>query len=80
MKVRYKSGSLYIIEIINEKVYYGNGENLNSFGCHAVQFLRFNPYMEYVGDKNILVPEKIKQYIEQHMDELEKVPAIRQDI
>ena len=29
--------------------------------------------MEYVGDKNILVPEKIKQYIEQHMDELEKV-------
>ena len=39
MKVRYKSGSLYIVEIIDEKVYYGNGENLNSFGCHAVQFL-----------------------------------------
>ena len=59
MKVLYKSGKIYLIRTdSNSKynIYYGDGNNINGFGVHPVQFLRFNAYMDYVEDKNLPIP------------------------
>lgn len=63
MKVVYQSDDLYLIEINRKKYYYGNGDNINAFGKSAVQFLRFNPYIEDVAEKKIAIPQKIIDYI-----------------
>ena len=66
MKVIYKSGKTYIVKIDSNKVYYGNGKNVNGFGESALQFLRFNPYMDYVENENLPIPDTIRQYIEEN--------------
>jgi hypothetical protein len=76
VQVLYKDGNTYIVKVSEGKYYYGNGTDRNGFGVHPVQFLKFNPYLEYVAKQNILVPKKIKSYIESHIQELEKVPPI----
>ena len=49
--VQYTSDDGYcIVQISENKVYYGNGIDTNVFGSSANQFLRYNPYMRYVGD------------------------------
>ena len=53
---------VYIIQISQGVVYYGNGKDINGFGFSALQFLRFNPYME-MTEENEQVPEDIKKYI-----------------
>lgn len=62
--VEYKSeGGLYIIRINEKKYYYGNGLDLNAVGISANQFLRFNPYFEYVENENLPIPDEIRQWI-----------------
>lgn len=43
--------------------YYGNGEDLNMYGRSPMKFLRFNPYLKYVGDDNMAVPEAVAEWI-----------------
>ena len=53
MTVAYKgSGGICIVKVNENVYYYGDGETINAFGKSANQFLRFNPYMNYVGDEN----------------------------
>lgn len=60
MTVEYKSKhGIYIVRVRDGLYYYGNGDEINSFGVSANQFLRFNPYMDYVGGKG----EPLKQSI-----------------
>jgi hypothetical protein len=68
MQVLYKNNGVYIVKISENKFYYGNGKDINGFGVHPVQFLRFNPYMEYVECQKIPVPNKIREYIVAHKD------------
>ena len=64
MKVEYMNNSgTYIVRISDKKYYYGNGKDVNGFGISATQFLRFNPYMNYVEGRNIHVPEDIRKWI-----------------
>lgn len=63
-KVMYKNDSgMYLIKVTEDRYYYGNGKTVNVFGGSANQFLRFNPYMKYVGDKEIKIPESIEEHI-----------------
>ncbi len=65
MIVLYENGrGMYIVRINDGKYYYGDGEEVNSLGISANQFLRFNPYMEYVGTQKKEPNEKIKRGIE----------------
>jgi hypothetical protein len=66
MKALYKSGETMIIKIKADLVYYGNGESINAFGETAAQFLRYNPYMTDVSEKEITIPEAIKNAIKSH--------------
>ena len=67
MIVEYKdeSGS-YIVRLSDGRYYYGDGKTINSFGISANQFLRFHPYMEYVGDKITLPSENVSDWITQN--------------
>ena len=58
MKILYKLGEIYLVEIGDNCVYYGDGEYTNGFGVSAMQFLRFNPCMDYVGDICLNIPKK----------------------
>lgn len=65
MIVLYENGrGMYIVRINDGKYYYGDGEEVNSLGISANQFLRFNPYMKYVGAQKKEPNEKIKRGIE----------------
>ena len=55
----------YIIQVAQCAVYFGNGKDINGFGIAAVQFLRFNPYIESV-QPNEQGPDAIKEYIIEH--------------
>lgn len=68
MKAVYQSDDLYLIKIADEAYYYGNGTTMNNIGDSAVQFLRFNPYMEDVSEKEVKIPKRIVRYIEKHSD------------
>ena len=63
MKILYKLGEIYLVEIEDNCVYYGDGEYTNGFGVSAMQFLRFNPCMDYVGDIGLNIPKKITNAI-----------------
>ncbi len=65
LKVEYmnKSG-LCLIRIRDNVFYYGDGSSINAYGISANQFLRFNPYLDYVADKNVDIPEAILEYLE----------------
>ncbi len=65
LTVEYKSETgLYIIRISDKRYYYGNGDDVNGVGTSENQFLRFNPYMEYVADKSIPIPSDVRKWIE----------------
>ena len=70
MRTLYKSGELYLVQVSDDLVYFGNGEDHNAFGINAVQFLRFNPYMEDVSEKKVSVPNKIRDYIASHSNDV----------
>lgn len=55
-----------IVKIAENKVYYGNGRDTNAFGVSANQFLRFNPYMRYVGDNNQKPSNAVGNWISKH--------------
>lgn len=63
MKALYMSDDAYLVKVENKKFYYGNGETLNAFAESAAQFLRFNPYMEDVSEKEAEIPQKVIDYI-----------------
>jgi hypothetical protein len=69
MKLLYKSGATCIVKINSNVVYYGNGKDLNSFGNSALQFLRFNPYMNYVENEDLPIPRDIEEYIQNNYEE-----------
>lgn len=64
LTVEYRSNDGYNIIQLENGVYYGNGKTVNAFGVSANQFLRFNPYMEYVLDKGIRPDSNIVKWIE----------------
>ena len=67
MIVEYKDEfGFYIVRLSNGRYYYGDGKTINSFGISANQFLRFHPYMEYVGDKITLPSENVTEWITQN--------------
>lgn len=64
IKAEYKDNSgYYIVKLDTNKYYYGDGKTINSIGISANQFLRFNPYMEYVADKDIKPSEPVVEWI-----------------
>lgn len=78
MTVEYKSNSgMYIIRIAEKQYYYGNGDDINSIGISANQFLRFCPYLEYVKGKEIAIPSKIRSWIEVNASEQVHLPQSR---
>lgn len=66
MKVIYQSDDLYLIKISDNNYYYGDGDTRNNFGEGAVQFLRFNPYMKDVSEEDVIIPQKILEFINKH--------------
>ena len=68
LTVEYKSDTgLYIIRISDKRYYYGNGKDINAVGISANQFLRFNPYLDYVKPDNLAVPTAIRGWIEKNV-------------
>ena len=72
MKLLYKNEAICIVKINADAVYYGNGKDLNSFGISALQFLRFNPYMDYVESEDLPIPRDIEEYIKKQAEERAK--------
>lgn len=58
-----------IVRVRQDLYYYGDGERINAFGKSANQFLRFNPYMDYVADKNEQPGPIIKKWIQEHVED-----------
>lgn len=70
MRTEYKSDDgFYIVRISDSKFFYGDGKTANGFGISANQFLRFNPYMTYVGDQNQTPSDEVVKWIEEHMQD-----------
>ena len=64
MIVLYRDGSgMCIVRISEGKYYYGNGKNVNAVGVSPNQFLRFNPYFDYVEDKKEQPKEAVREWI-----------------
>lgn len=70
MRVLYRgeSGAM-IVKLPNGRYFYGDGETFGGYGITPSQFLRFNPFLEYVEDQNIPVPGKIKKWIKNNADD-----------
>lgn len=66
MKALFKADDLYLIQVEDDLVYYGDGKEHNAFGIDALQFLRFNPYMEDVLEREIEIPKHILEIIKRH--------------
>lgn len=65
----YKSNDGFCIVKIDEaKYYYGNGAEINAIGTSANQFLRFNPYMDYVGGTNEQPSQPVTEWIMGNID------------
>ena len=59
-----------IVKVSEKKYYYGEGgETYGGFGIAPEQFLRFNPYLDYVGDRDLPVPDVVRKWIMEHLDE-----------
>lgn len=70
MKVEYKSAKgVCIVSVKDGLYYYGDGKELNAFGISPNQFLRFNPYMDYIGDKNKKPTDEITAWIKANRKE-----------
>lgn len=57
---------MFIIRLSENRYYYGNGKNINSIGSSANQFLRFNPYFDYVADKGVQPSEAVKKWLKEN--------------
>ena len=67
MKLLYKNDDgVCIVQLPDNKVYYGNGKTFGGIGISANQFLRFNPNMDYVADKEFDIPEPVMKWINEH--------------
>ena len=65
LKVEYQGeDGFQIVKISDHEYYYGDGETINSKGISANQFLRFHPYIEYIGNKEIKPTKKIEEFLE----------------
>ena len=65
LNVEYKNeGGLYIVKVSDGVYYYGNGKSINAIGMSATQFLRFNPYFDYVAGNGVKIPDAIRKWIE----------------
>ena len=70
MRVLYRGESgVMIVKLPNGRYFYGDGETFGGYGIAPSQFLRFNPFLEYVEDQNIPVPGKIKKWIKNNADD-----------
>ena len=68
MKLLYKNDDgVCIVKLSDKKYYYGNGKTFGGFGVEPNQFLRFNPYMKYVGDKEEKVPDPILEWLQENI-------------
>lgn len=64
MNAEYKGDDgFYIVRLPDGEYYYGDGKTVNSVGISANQFLRFHPYMEYVGERNERVSNAVQEWI-----------------
>ena len=67
MKAEYMSNDgFYIVRISEGRYFYGDGKTANGFGISANQFLRFNPYMTYIGDQDLTPSDEVIRWIEEH--------------
>ena len=55
-----------IVQLPDNRVYYGNGRTFGGIGISANQFLRFNPNMDYVADRELDIPEPVMKWIEEN--------------
>lgn len=62
----FDGGSMYIIKLESDKYYYGDGKTINSFGSSANQFLRFNPYFNYVANDGIKPSDAVIKLINEN--------------
>ena len=70
VKVEYTGeGGFFIIRIDDKKYYCGNGTDTNGIGISANQFLRFHPYMTYVGDKDVKASEPVMKWLHENISE-----------
>lgn len=67
MKVLYKNkDDVCIVQLPGDKYFYGNGKTFGGIGVSPNQFLRFNPYLDYVAEDNIEVPEAIMEWLDKN--------------
>lgn len=67
LKTEYKGEDGFFIVRIDEKTYYfGDGKETNAIGISPNQFLRFHPYMEYVGDRMDEPSASVKKWIDEN--------------
>ena len=60
---------LMIVRVSEGQYYFGDGETINAIGISPLQFLRFHPYMEYVGGNGIQPTEAMTQWIQENVSE-----------
>ena len=73
LKVLYKNDAgVVIVRLSDDLYYYGNGKAFGGLGVAPTQFLRFNPNLEYVGDKKEELKQEIIDDILRKMDSFEK--------
>lgn len=67
LKLIYRNkGGTVIVSLPDGRYYYGNGKTFGGFGVAPNQFLRFNPYMEWVEEQNLEVPEAVRKWINEN--------------
>lgn len=67
LKVEYVGeDGLQIVRITENKYYFGDGSTINAIGISPNQFLRFHPYMEYVGNTNTKPTETIEKWLKNY--------------
>lgn len=67
LKVIYKDADgVALVSLPDGRYYYGNGKTFGGFGIAPNQFLRFDPYMEYVEDQDVEVPEAVRDWINEN--------------
>lgn len=70
MIVQYRNESgMCIVKIAENRFYYGDGKTVNAIGTSANQFLRFNPYMDYVEERKEEPSNIVKKWIMENVKE-----------
>lgn len=69
LKVLYiNEDKVCIVSLPDGRYYYGNGTTFGGIGVSPNQFLRFNPYLNYVGDEDVPVPAAVLRWIEENVN------------